>query len=237
MAPPSDSVPAPWVGPLTTVFMLSGWITSVCLHEFGHALAAHLGGDTEVARAGYLTLNPLRYSHPLLSIVLPVLFLVSGGLGLPGGAVYIRTGALRSRGWEILTAAAGPLGTLVVLLGVGWPFFFNWWDWVTETNYAFWPALAFLAFLQVNAVMFNLLPIPPLDGFQMLAPQLPAAIREQVRLAGNYGFLFLFLLVRSETPVTDAFWEALYQLAEVLHIPLDLTFEGVSQFSWWQVLQ
>ncbi len=81
MAPPSDSVPAPWVGPLTTVFMLSGWITSVCLHEFGHALAAHLGGDTEVARAGYLTLNPLRYSHPLLSIVLPVLFLVSGGLG------------------------------------------------------------------------------------------------------------------------------------------------------------
>ncbi len=72
---------------------------SLCLHEFGHALAAYLGGDTSVRDAGYLTLNPLKYSHPLLSIIMPVLFLMMGGIGLPGGAVYINRHALRSSTW------------------------------------------------------------------------------------------------------------------------------------------
>ncbi len=225
------------IGPLTMLFVLAGWITSVCLHEFGHALAAHLGGDTSVSKAGYLSLNPLRYSHPVLSIVLPLLFLLSGGLGLPGGAVYLRPGALRGKHWEVLAAAAGPLGTLCFTLLIGWPFFGNWEAWITEQNYYFWPALAFLAFLQVNALLFNLLPIPPLDGFQMVAPSLPQEVRQRALLLGNYGFLLLYLLFRQDTPLTDGFWQAVYHTAEVLHIPLDLAFEGLSQFTWWQALQ
>src|SRR5919109_4442517 len=50
---------------LVVVFVVSGWITSLCLHEFGHALVAYLGGDTAVKEAGYLSLNPLKYTHPV----------------------------------------------------------------------------------------------------------------------------------------------------------------------------
>ena len=68
-----------YVTPLTIVFIVCGWITSVCVHEFGHALAAYLGGDLSVKDKGYLTLNPLKYTHTLFSIVLPLLYLMIGG--------------------------------------------------------------------------------------------------------------------------------------------------------------
>ena len=224
------------VGPLTMIFVLSGWITSVCIHEFGHALTAYLGGDTSVRDSGYLTLNPLRYSHPLLSIVFPVIILLMGGFGLPGGAVYIRRGALRSQLWEFFVSAAGPLGTLLFALVITIPFYFDWSSWVTDRNFNFWPALAVLAFLQITAFLFNLLPIPPLDGFQMVAPYLPRAIRDVGYAMGGYGFFIIFLIFRSPNPLTTSFWQAAYHLAITLHIPLQLVAIGFSQFSWWRAL-
>jgi len=223
-----------WVGPLTMLFVISGWIVSLCLHEFGHALAAFLGGDTSVGEAGYLTLNPLRYTHPLLSIVMPVIFLLMGGIGLPGGAVYVRTGALRNRGWEALVSAAGPIGTLIFGLLITIPFYFDWQAWVTVANQSFWPALAFLAFLQVTALLFNLLPIPPLDGFNLLATQLPPALRRRLLGLGNIGFFLLLFLFSGENPVSDAFWRLSISLATWLQIPVMLISVGYQQFTWWR---
>lgn len=57
------------------------WIFSVCVHEFGHAWAAYCGGDHTVREKGYLTLNPLNYTHPVYSIVLPALFMIMGEIG------------------------------------------------------------------------------------------------------------------------------------------------------------
>ena len=91
---------------------------------------------------------------------MPVLFLVLGGLPFPGGAVYVDDGALRGRRWSVAVAAAGPGATLLFALLVCAPFFFDWQGWVTEKNYHFWPALAFLALIQVASFCFNLLPIP-----------------------------------------------------------------------------
>ncbi len=71
------------------LFVIFGWIASLSLHEYAHALFAYRGGDRTVASRGYLKLNPLKYAHPVLSIVLPVLFLLLGGIGLPGGAVWV----------------------------------------------------------------------------------------------------------------------------------------------------
>jgi hypothetical protein len=98
------------------VFVVAGWVVSLCLHEFGHALVAWFGGDAAIARTGYLDLDPMRYTDPALSIVLPVVCILIGGFGLPGGAVYIRNGMLRSRAWVAGTAAAGPLMNLAFLL-------------------------------------------------------------------------------------------------------------------------
>ena len=70
-------------------FVIGGWLVTLCLHEYAHAVVAYRAGDVGVAERGYLTLNPLKYSHPLLSIVLPVVVVVLGGIGLPGGAVWV----------------------------------------------------------------------------------------------------------------------------------------------------
>jgi Zn-dependent protease len=58
------------------VFVAAGWVVSLCLHEFAHAYVAYRSGDRSVVERGYLTLSPLRYSDALLSIALPLLFVL-----------------------------------------------------------------------------------------------------------------------------------------------------------------
>ncbi len=96
------------------IFVIAGWLVSLCLHEFGHAYTAWRFGDHDVAvRGGYLTLNPLKYSSPLLSLGLPLLFIALGGIGLPGGAVYVRTWFMTPR-QRTLVSLAGPAANLVL---------------------------------------------------------------------------------------------------------------------------
>src|SRR5919197_3167209 len=104
---------------MTFAIVLFGWIFSLCLHEFSHALVAYFSGDTTVREKGYLTFNPLKYTHPLFSIVLPLLFLVMGGIGLPGGAVYIERWRIRNRFLLSAVSLAGPLANLLLAIILG----------------------------------------------------------------------------------------------------------------------
>jgi Zn-dependent protease len=219
-----------YVTPLTIVFIVCGWITSVCVHEFGHALAAYLGGDLSVKDKGYLTLNPLKYTHTLFSIVLPLLYLMIGGVGLPGGAVYINTRALRSSRWETIVSAAGPIASAIFGLLVIWPFFFDWERWVTRANWYFWPALAYLGFLEVCALVFNLIPLPTLDGFGIIAPRLSPAVRQQALMFGNLGLLLLFVMLSQGGPIADMFWGEVFRMTDALRIPGELIDMGMDQF-------
>jgi hypothetical protein len=97
------------------VFVLVGWVVSLCLHEWGHAITAWFGGDRSVAERGYLTLNPVRYLNPWMSIALPLAFLVLGGIGLPGGAVWVNKDALKTNLWRAAVSAAGPVMNLLCL--------------------------------------------------------------------------------------------------------------------------
>ncbi|MFN4244082.1 MAG: site-2 protease family protein [Tepidisphaerales bacterium] len=181
--------------------LVIAWIFTVALHEFGHGLAAYLGGDYTIRERGGLTLNPLQYVDPLMSIVLPILFLALGGVPLPGGVTYVRTDLLRSRAWETLVSLAGPAMNLLVLLAL-----------VALMHPALglfdltqpvsrWSNLqlvmASLAALQAVTLILNLLPVPPLDGFGAVAPYLPADFVQKVRTP-PLNFLILaglFLLV------------------------------------------
>src|SRR6266568_5960019 len=98
------------------------WVFSVCLHEFGHAVVAYWGGDHTVRDKGYLTLNPIRYTHPVYSIVMPVVFMLMGGIGLPGGAVYIERDRLRSRAWGTWVSLAGPAMQLPLIFLISFAF-------------------------------------------------------------------------------------------------------------------
>lgn len=223
--------PEAYVRPLTVLFVVCGWVVSLCLHEFGHAAAAYLGGDDSVRAAGYLTLNPLRYANPIFSLVLPVLFLLAGGIGLPGGAVYVNTMALRGSRWERAVSAAGPLGTLLFGLLVIVPLWFPWEEWwLSEANISFWPALAMLGFLQVSALLFNLLPIPPLDGFGILAPSLPLDLRQRLRSFGGVTMMVLFTLLWQNNPIGDAYWSGIFDATGQLGVPIWLLIEGFEQF-------
>ena len=156
-----DVVPA-GIPILTVVFITAGWITSVCVHEFGHALVAYLGGDRSVVGHGYLTLNPLLYTSTFLSVVMPIAFLLLGGIALPGAAVYINRSALRNRLWDSAVSIAGPAGTALCGLLIAIPFLVPGHLAWMESHVSFFGALAFLGFIEAFALLLNMLPIPGL---------------------------------------------------------------------------
>ena len=215
--------------PLSILLVVGGWVTSLCIHEFGHAFIAYLGGDRSVASAGYLSLNPLKYTHPVLSIALPVVFLLIGGIGLPGGAVYLNERAIRNDRWRSFASAAGPLGNLLFAALTGWPFLvFH--GAPPFGDVRFWAALAFLVFLQITAVVLNLIPIPPFDGFGIIAPWLSVELRILANRLGMLPLLVLFFLLWQGGPVSSVFWNFVYGVTTVLNVPEYLVYLGQHQF-------
>ena len=183
------------------VFVVSGWIVSLCLHEFGHAVIAYRGGDRSIAATGYLTLDPLRYTDPFLSLLLPLIYIVLGGFGLPGGAVWINHAAIRSAWWDSAVSAAGPLANmlfLAALTGMYWLMPHG--DDTSDIE----AGVALLAYFQGTAIVLNLLPIPGLDGFGIIRPLLPGHIAATGNaMAAGLGFALIFLVLN--VPVIDHF--------------------------------
>lgn len=212
------------------VFLLvtAGWVFSVCLHEFGHALVAYYGGDYTVKEKGYLTLNPVHYTHPMASLVFPVVFMLLGGIGLPGGAVYINDHLLRSRNWRAAVSLAGPAMNLVLVLLLCIPF------WTGFIDERFGPALAFLLQLQISAVLFNLLPIPPLDGFQTIAPFLPDDISRRLYENSSVLLWIVFLLMWYVPAAQLAFWGTVSVALNWLGVDPYLALEGWREFQFWR---
>ena len=212
---------------VTIVFVTSGWVTSLCIHEFGHALVAYLGGDRSVKASGYLTLNPLRYTNLLMSIIFPVVFLLLGGIALPGGAVYIDHSAIRSKAWDSLVSLAGPIGTLISLLMVAAPFLVpGHFGWITTANVGFWAALAFLGFMEVVALLLNLLPIPGLDGFGILRPWLPYSLQVLSLRYSQLAIIGVFIVLWNVAPARDAFYSTALMVTDALHIDYFLVIGG-----------
>jgi len=214
---------------VTFLVVIVGWIFSLCLHEFSHALVAYYGGDTSVRDKGYLTFNPLKYTHPVYSILLPMVFLLLGGIGLPGGAVYIETWRLRSKRWESAVSLAGPLANLVlaVLLSIVLHF-------APAAGGGIWPGLGFLALLQIMAAVLNLIPVPPFDGYRVVAPFLEPDLRQRIDQASAIIMLVVFFLLWYVPFVNNIFWTAVSWIAVQFQIPLQLANLGLMQFQFWR---
>jgi Zn-dependent protease len=213
----------------TFLVVMIGWIFSLCLHEFSHALVAYYGGDTTVKDKGYLTFNPLKYTHPFFSLILPLLFLMMGGIGLPGGAVYIERWRLRGPLWETAVSLAGPFANAVlafilgIVLQVG-----------PVTNSGIWPGIAFLAFIQISAVVLNLIPLPPFDGFGAIEPYIPMVIREKLaQMRGMLSWVVILLFI-GYPAFAIWFWGVVSQLAQLAGVPLQLAAVGLDQFMFWR---
>lgn len=212
------------------LFVVSGWLISLCLHEYAHAVTAFRAGDWGVAHRGYLRLNPFTYSHPLLSVVLPVAVVLLGGIGLPGGAVWVDRHRIPGRLRHSLVSLAGPavnvaLAALLVLpfaIGVD-----------TAARPAFWSAVALLGFLQLTASVLNLLPVPGLDGGNMLQPWLPPRWQRGYDILAPYGFILLFGLLWNPR-VGGWFFDAVYAAADAVGLPTSLVAHGLAMIRFWQ---
>ncbi len=158
-----------FAGAGTFVFVLLGWIISLCLHEYAHAATASAFGDTTIADSGYLTLNPRHYFTGAHSLILPVLAVVFGGIALPGGAVMIRNDLIRTRWQQSVVALSGPFATLACTILV-----YAAARYVGEGLLA--DALILLTFFELMAFVLNILPVPGLDGFAAVRPWLPKGV-------------------------------------------------------------
>ncbi|HEV8596857.1 MAG TPA: Clp protease N-terminal domain-containing protein [Candidatus Dormibacteraeota bacterium] len=197
----------------TVLFVVGGWVLSLCIHEFAHAFVAYLGGDRSVVGAGYLSLNPLRYTNVTVSLILPIIFLLLGGVALPGGAVYINHAALRTRAWSSAVSIAGPLGTLLCGLAIAAVFAIATpQGWINGQTLNFFAALALLGFFMAFAVLLNFVPVPGLDGFGVLRPWLPYSIQYAAMRYSLLAIYAVFAVLWFVAPVRQAFSGAVYQL-------------------------
>jgi Zn-dependent protease len=215
---------------VTFTIVFFGWIFSLCLHEFSHALVAYYGGDYTVREKGYLTFNPLKYTHPLFSIILPLLFLLLGGIGLPGGAVYIERWRIRNRYWLSAMSLAGPTANLLVAVVLALILRFG-----SVENTPAGPGVSFLLVLQISAVLFNLIPLPPFDGYNALEPFLNPVIRMQVDRVRGMTMWIILLAFWYIPAVGDFFWGGVYLISTMLGADWQLVVAGLERFRFWEL--
>ncbi|GAB09051.1 putative peptidase M50 family protein [Gordonia araii NBRC 100433] len=210
------------------LFVLAGWVISLSLHEFAHAFTAYRFGDTSVDTRGYLTLNPLKYTHPGLSIGLPLLIILMGGIGFPGGAVYLHTQGF-TKMQRTRVSLAGPATNLV--LGVALLAVARLVDADEHRNLA--GALVMLAFLQITATVLNILPVPGFDGYGAIEPWLPDDIRATADKIAPYGFLLIFALLFVPA-LNRAFFDVVFGLVDLSGLPRWLISYGWNLFVFWR---
>lgn len=209
------------------VFVIAGWLVSLSLHEFGHAFTAWRFGDHNAATRGYLTLNPLRYTHPMLSLGVPMLFVALGGIGLPGGAVFVQTGFMSPTRRSIV-ALAGPAANLGLAVSLLWAtrMFFD------PGHAVFWAGVAFLGLMQLTALTLNLLPVPGLDGYGALEPHLTARSQQALEPIKPWGLVALLVLLIS--PVLNGwFFAIVFWVFELSGVPGYLAGAGMALTRFW----
>jgi Zn-dependent protease len=169
-------------------------LISLPFHEFAHALAAYRLGDSTARLFGRLTLDPRAHLDPVGALMLTVTVLAGSGFGwakpTPVNPVNLRYGK-----WgEGIVAAAGPLSNLVLATAGAIPLRF-----ILATHmdvpYVI-DVLGLFVFINILLMVFNLIPIPPLDGSKVLYAALDPQTAWRVRpMLDQYGPLLLLLLI------------------------------------------
>ena len=164
---------------------------SVIIHEVMHGVAAEWFGDDTARREGRITLNPIPHIDPFASILLPAIMLISSGgafaLGAAKPVPVDFTNMRRPRLGMAVVSFMGPFSNLMIAILLALPVTFG----IIEIN----DILAKAIFLNVVLAVFNLLPIPPLDGSKIIASLLPTNIMNTLLRFEQYGFLIILVLL------------------------------------------
>ncbi|MDB5163350.1 MAG: ywhC [Candidatus Saccharibacteria bacterium] len=188
------------------VVVLGVILLSMTLHEAMHAFVAYWLGDNTAKLEGRLTLNPIKHIDPFLTIILPLgLFLIGGPIFGGAKPVPFRPDQVRGGDWgAALVALGGPLTNLLLaFIGFG--------IWVLLGT----PSEGMLAFVlptfitvNLGFFIFNILPIPPLDGSRVLYALAPEFVRTGMRFIEQYGIILVFALVLLAGPAIGTFMSA-----------------------------
>ena len=177
------------------IFSIAILIMSVVIHEVSHGLMANFLGDPTAKYEGRLTLNPIKHLDPFGSVILPLLLALLPGQGPIFGwakPVPYNPYNLRNQRWgPALVGAAGPgsnllvafVFSLVLRLSAG------------ALPESFVTIAATIIFINILLAVFNLVPIPPLDGSKVLFALFPSRAGNIEAFLEAYGFVFLLLFI------------------------------------------
>ncbi len=180
------------------IFQLAILLMSVVIHEFAHGWMAFNLGDPTAKNYGRLTLNPIKHLDFWGSLIIPfMVFVASGGQAIFGWAkpVPFNPYNLRDQRYgEAKVAAAGPSANLLVALVFGLAMRFAPEQFLISGNLT--QIFGLIVFLNILLAVFNLIPIPPLDGSKILFAFLPRSLDNIRVFLEQYGtFLLLFFIV------------------------------------------
>ncbi len=187
---------------LKILFVLIIILISVILHELMHGVVAYWLGDKTAKYAGRLTLNPVKHIDPYMSIIVPVLLYIMGA-PVFGGAkpVPVDSRNLKWREWGMaLVAIAGPLTNFLLALLF---FVIGHFTGLLYGKGGEIPMFIFSEFVFVNIgfTIFNLIPIPPLDGSRLLYAIAPDGVRVFLAQMERYGVIIVYVLILLLGPV------------------------------------
>lgn len=177
------------------IFQVVVLIFSAIIHEYMHGWMADRQGDSTAKDLGRLTLNPISHIDLFGSVILPFLLVVSGSSFVFGWAkpVPFNPNNFRDRKYGIAKVAfAGPLGNFIVALFFGFVLRFSP---LLGTNIMLVDFIAIIIYINLLLGIFNLVPIPPLDGSKVILPFLPDSWQERVLEMEKYGMILVLFFV------------------------------------------
>lgn len=181
---------------LKIVLGIAFLILSLGIHEAAHAYVAHLCGDDTAKNMGRLTLNPIAHIDPFMTILLPAILYYTAGF-MFGGAkpVPVNYHNLRHPLRDMsLVAIAGPLSNFLLAI----VFYLVWKVLRYQLNMSpdsLAPKVMFMAvYYNLLLAIFNMIPVPPLDGSRIMAYVLPSGLRERYMEFERFGMLIVFAL-------------------------------------------
>ncbi|HEY4715038.1 MAG TPA: site-2 protease family protein [Candidatus Paceibacterota bacterium] len=181
---------------INTIFYIVILIMSVIIHEISHGYAAKFLGDNTAEYAGRLTLNPLKHLDPIGSVLVPLILIISKAGFVFGWAkpVPYNEFNLRNRKWgTVVVASAGIISnlTLALLFGLLIRISIS----MDFASPAFLSISGLIVLVNIVLGIFNLIPIPPLDGSKILFSLLPAGWRRVQIILEQYSLVVLIIFI------------------------------------------
>jgi len=211
------------MNPAIVVAIVCIAIVSITSHEAAHGFVADRLGDPTARRQGRLTLNPIPHIDPFFTILLPLVLILSGTGIVFGGAkpVPVDVSRLRNprRDWA-LVGAAGPAMNVAIAVGLAVVLSVLAHLGIASASSGVTEVLAAGIFINTLLAVFNLLPIPPLDGSRVFQYFLSGETLGLYRRLDRYGLLIVLVLVLFVPPVQRMIVDGIFGLTDMVTLPL-----------------